>query len=142
MDTKSLARQPRNRTTRGIGLYLLRGEDLERTGPETWRVPNGRGARYTVSLEHESCTCPDYRNGDQPVCKHQVAAMIAAAKRRGGGGGGQRLQTCSGCGERYRTAELTEYMDGGGSFANHDNLTWFDGDRLCAECADNAGVSR
>lgn len=43
--------------------------------------------------------------------------------------------TCSGCGRRFPNWELVELGEG-----NHDGLTYFDGDRLCRECADGAGV--
>jgi len=33
--------------------------------------------------------------------------------------------------------QLIECVEG-----NHDNLTYFDEDRLCPACADNAGVER
>jgi hypothetical protein len=42
---------------------------------------------------------------------------------------------CAGCGRRFRHEELVECVEG-----NHDNLTYFDGDLLCAACADGAGV--
>jgi hypothetical protein len=43
---------------------------------------------------------------------------------------------CSGCGRRFRHRKLVECAEG-----NHDGLPYFDGDRLCPECADAAGVS-
>jgi hypothetical protein len=46
-----------------------------------------------------------------------------------------RLYACACCGRRLRLRELVELHEG-----NHDNLTYFHGDRLCRACADNAGV--
>lgn len=46
-----------------------------------------------------------------------------------------RLYACSGCGERFPRRELIELTED-----NHDNLTYFHGDELCRECADNSGV--
>lgn len=42
---------------------------------------------------------------------------------------------CSGCGGRFAGGDLVELHEG-----NHDDLTHFDGDLLCQECADGAGV--
>ena len=53
-----------------------------------------------------------------------------------------RLYPCAGCSEKFPGRELTECVDGGGSFANHDNLAFFDGDLVCPECADRSGVIR
>ena len=38
--------------------------------------------------------------------------------------------------DRFSSRELTKLTED-----NYDNLTYFDGDRLCQECADNAGVA-
>ena len=48
-----------------------------------------------------------------------------------------RTGTCAGCGTRYPYRELVELTED-----NHDDLTYFHGDRLCTSCADGAGVSR
>jgi ribosomal protein S14 len=50
-----------------------------------------------------------------------------------------RKQTtpCAGCGHRFHLRDLIELHED-----NHDNLTYFHGDRLCQECADKAGVIR
>ena len=44
-----------------------------------------------------------------------------------------RLYPCSGCRGRLPRRELTKLTED-----NHDNLTYFHGDRLCRECADIA----
>ncbi len=92
----------------------------------TWVVAGERGGIYRVSLRDGSCTCPDYRRYRQP-CKHVYAAEVARAK----------TGECSGCGGRFPNRELVELDED-----NHDGLTYFAGDRLCAECADGAGVER
>jgi len=43
---------------------------------------------------------------------------------------------CSGCGGKYPRKELIELHED-----NHDNLTYFHGDKLCRSCANSAGVS-
>jgi hypothetical protein len=47
-----------------------------------------------------------------------------------------KVAVCSGCGGKYPHRELIELTED-----NHDNLTYFHGDRLCSSCADAAGVS-
>ena len=42
---------------------------------------------------------------------------------------------CSGCSGNYPHRELIELHED-----NHDNLTFFHGDRLCRSCADDAGI--
>ena len=46
-----------------------------------------------------------------------------------------KTAVCSGCGGNYPHRELIELTED-----NHDNLTYFHGDRLCPSCADAAGV--
>jgi hypothetical protein len=60
------------------------------------------------------------------VCKHETAAIIARAKSG----------VCAGCGLRFRRRDLVDLDQG-----NRDDLTYFDGDRLCRTCADNTGVA-
>jgi hypothetical protein len=71
------------------------------------------------------CTCGDVPPAGQ-VCKHETAAIIARAKSG----------VCAGCGLRFCRRDLVDLDQG-----NHDDLTYFDGDRLCRTCADNAGVA-
>jgi hypothetical protein len=44
----------------------------------------------------------------------------------------RRLGGCAGCGGRFRGRDLFEVGD--------DNLTFFEGDRLCGPCARDHGV--
>ena len=46
-----------------------------------------------------------------------------------------KLYPCSGCGGKFPARKLIELHED-----NHDNLTYFHGDLLCAECANAAGV--
>ncbi len=48
-----------------------------------------------------------------------------------------KLYACSGCSGRFPVRETIELTED-----NHDGLTYFDGDLLCASCADLAGVTR
>jgi hypothetical protein len=43
---------------------------------------------------------------------------------------------CTGCRDKYPRKELIELHED-----NHDNLTYFHGDKLCRSCANSAGVS-
>ena len=45
-----------------------------------------------------------------------------------------RLRPCAGCGGRFIGRDLYTVMDG------HESLTFFEGDRLCEECARRHGV--
>ena len=45
-----------------------------------------------------------------------------------------KLRPCAGCGGKFMSGDLYEVMDG------HESLTFFEGDRLCEECARNHGV--
>jgi hypothetical protein len=82
-----------------------------------------------------SCDCPDHRRR-QAACKHALACwVLERAYRPSPGSLGTAEGECSGCGGRFTSRELTELHED-----NHDILTYFDGDLLCRECADNAGV--
>jgi hypothetical protein len=81
-----------------------------------------------VNYLDEWCNCPDHSRHPEASCKHILAVVIHRAKRR---------VPCAGCGRRFRHRELTECDSEAG---NHDNLTYLDGDLLCPECADAAGV--
>lgn len=115
------------RELRGLALFRECWEEMERIAPWTWSVPScTRSRTYTVDLKAGSCTCPDYRRRGE-ACKHLYAAEIARVKT------GQ----CDGCRRRFARRELTELHED-----NHDDLTYFHGDRLCGECTDAAGVIR
>ena len=46
-----------------------------------------------------------------------------------------KVAACSGCGGKYPHRELIELHED-----NHDNLTFFHGERVCRLCANDAGV--
>jgi len=119
---------PSTREQRGLALALERAEEIWRCGPWVWRVPSCSDPEtiYLVRLRPESCPCEDHQRTGR-TCKHLYAALTVRAK----------YGVCSGCGCRFRHRELVELAED-----NHDDLTYFHGDRLCVACADGAGVER
>lgn len=95
---------------------------------------------YHVDQTSWECECPDHRRrrGQRSsACKHALACWVLERAYRSSPeplriAGGE----CSGCGGRFASRELIELRED-----NHDGLTYFDGDRLCRECADKAGVA-
>ncbi len=84
MDTPSKAapesghkHPPSTREQRGIELY--------RSGAVSERgdlyVVRGGSRKYTVSLDRETCTCPDFQ-ARRSACKHLFAVVVYAAKKR------------------------------------------------------------
>jgi hypothetical protein len=91
------------------------------------------GVVYAINPRDWTCSCPDHhRRGG--VCKHALACWILwrVARPRV-----PRRRTCDGCQRRFPRGELVELHP-----ENHDGLAFFDGDLLCTECADGAGVLR
>jgi hypothetical protein len=124
---ESLA-QPAHQTTRelrGLQLYRDHAEEI-RFENGVWLVPSQNDATsvYEVVLGRrgESCECADYERRVRS-CKHIAGATIARAK----------TGICSGCGQRFKHRDLVEV-------AGDDNLTFFEGDALCHECAIAHGV--
>jgi hypothetical protein len=113
------------RERRGLELYRERGDEIKHVRGWVWSVPScTRAGVYLVDLAGGICTCADMSSAGE-ACKHTTAATIARAK----------TAECAGCGGRRRRRDMVECVEG-----NHDGLTYFDGDRLCPACADNAGV--
>ncbi|MDP9476507.1 MAG: hypothetical protein M3R38_12635 [Actinomycetota bacterium] len=84
MDTTSVA-PTTTRLQRGVRFFLERGEEIERTTANTYRVPScSNEGSYLVYLDLRACTCPDHRSAKASGerCKHFHAAGIAAAKLR------------------------------------------------------------
>ena len=84
MDNTSVAIRS-TRLQRGVRLFLERGDEIERTTANTYRVPSCSGTgSYLVYLDLRACSCPDHRrakaSGER--CKHFHAAGIYAAKLR------------------------------------------------------------
>ena len=83
MTNRSLP-QPTTRTERGIKLYCEHHDEIERTGPSTYRVPSCSGTdSYMVDVRAGFCLCPDHKRAKAlgEACKHRSAAEIAHAKR-------------------------------------------------------------
>ncbi len=45
-----------------------------------------------------------------------------------------RERTCDGCGERFPGREMVEVVE------DHESLTFFEGNKICRECAADHGV--
>lgn len=89
------------------------------------------GATYVVDQHHLECSCPDHRR--EVACKHSLAAWLLWKVSLS-----QDFGECAACGRRRSRKRdmILLHAD------NHSGLDYFDGDRLCAGCADAAGVSR
>lgn len=110
------------RLQRGINLAEERFEEITRIRPYIWSVPSCTGEhRYEVNVKTKTCSCPD-RPPAPERCKHFSAAAYKKAK----------TGTCTGCGDRVRHRDLYE--------VGEDNLTFFEDDLLCHECASAHGV--
>jgi len=130
VDTTTVAHPRTVPNTRELRALVLAEERFEEIAASHrggfYTVPSLHGEHsydVTYTAREESCHCPDWEFGH--TCYHVLAAAVVRAK----------TGICAGCGHRFRHQELTELHED-----NHDNLTYFHGDRLCRECADNAGV--
>ena len=126
MDAKesSAPAHPSTREQRGLALYRERGDEIKHVRGSVWSVPScTRAGVYLVDLADLLCTCADMPPAGE-VCKHATAATIARAKSG----------ICSGCSRRFRRRDMVEVLE-------EDHLTFFEGDKLCRTCADNAGVA-
>lgn len=116
--------RPSTRELRGIALYRDHADEI-RFERGVWLVPSLSEAttvyEVRIGTRGASCECRDhcYRGVS---CMHVHAATIAKAKTR----------TCAGCSGRFRGRDLFEV---GG-----DDLTYFEGDELCRDCAPGHGV--
>lgn len=122
MIKETLPQPTTTRFERGITMAVERFDESVRVAPWIWSVPScsGPGVR-AVNLEACECSCPDQVPAGEE-CKHLSAARYVKA----------RIATCSGCGDRVRHRDLYEVGD--------DNLTFFEGDLVCRECAVGHGV--
>lgn len=76
---------PSTREQRGLALYRERGDEIERTTANTYRVPScSSEGSYLVHLDLQSCACPDHHRAKASGqrCKHVHAATVARAKLR------------------------------------------------------------
>ncbi len=128
----------RDRTERGRLYFEEFGDQFVHLGRGIVRGPSRRddGVTYTVDYGRETCDCPDfeYRTGPLGIgCAHIFGVAYGAAKRRT-----RRTRlACDGCGGMFPRRDLVELHEG-----SHDGMAYFDGERLCSRCADNAGVAR
>ncbi len=131
MDTARIAHpahRPNTREHRALDLARRCFEEIalsHRGGTYTVSASAGGSYSVTYTAREESCSCRDWEFGH--TCHHVLACAVVRAKSG----------ICAGCGRRFRHRELTECVE-----SNHDDLTYFDGDLLCPECADNSGVLR
>jgi hypothetical protein len=103
-----------------------RDSDIGDLGGEIYLVPDAKGCGYyRIDYHNESCTCKDSEFHPELACKHVFAVGIYLAKRRS--------FACEGCRERTPVREGYEVP------AN--NLTFFEGQRLCRPCAFAHGVA-
>jgi hypothetical protein len=89
------------------------------------------GVTHSVDPNGWKCSCADDHRRDE-ACMHALAAYlmwkVSLSQDRG---------TWAGCEARRPKRDMVLlHAD------NHDNRTYSDGDRLCAGCANAAGVSR
>ncbi len=121
MTEQSLAQptRPSTREIRGIALYRDHADEI-RFERGVWLVPSLSTAttvyEVRIGTKGVSCECRDF--GFRGVaCQHIHAATVARSKTR----------ECAGCSGRFRGRDLFEVGD--------DDLTYFEGDELCRECA-------
>jgi hypothetical protein len=112
---------PTTRIDRGRKLYAEHADALTYVDG-IWYVPSQHDTTsvYEVVLgcRGESCECEDFEHRQQ-ACKHIICATIARAKTR----------RCAGCSKRFPHREIVEVQE------DHDSLTFFVGDPVCASCA-------
>jgi hypothetical protein len=113
------------RIDRGRQLYREHAEDIK-FADGIWYVPSQHDTTscYEVRLgRRESCECQDFEYRGGP-CLHIYAATIARAKTR----------QCAGCSKRFPRREMVQVHE------EHDSLTFFEGDTVCAGCALAHGI--
>jgi hypothetical protein len=127
------ARESRSRTERGGRLFGERGDET-RFANGAWLVPseNDLTSVHEDHLEPEvRCRCRDFEAcGERGPRKHADAATLARAKRSA------RLRgfVCDGCGRHFPIAQRHEVMPEHAGFA-----AYYVGEKLCRECASQAG---
>jgi hypothetical protein len=123
------AQRPTTRIERGRRLFAEHDSEIRFDPVEkVWLVPSQHDATsvYEVTLGRwgEFCECKDFEyRSPAGGCVHIIAATIAKAK----------TFRCEGCGDRFPMSRVFEVLD-------TDHLTFFEGDRLCKECALHHGV--
>ncbi len=113
------AKEATTRAGRGRDLYAAHADEIK-FEHGSWYVPSGtvEGRFYAVRLGPvERCECPDHEHRGAK-CLHVTAAIIARAKST----------TCDCCGNRVPWRFVSEVQE------DHEMLSWFVGDRICADC--------
>src|SRR5215212_4198247 len=123
-----IVHDPHTRLVRAVLLFEEHGEDIEPIGGEIYMVPDAQGTGYyRVDYANETCTCRGSEFHPDLTCKHVFAVGIYLAKRRA------RSFVCESCREHTPVQE--------GYTVGEDNLTFFEGQRLCKPCAFAHGVA-
>lgn len=102
---------------------------VSRTGKARYLVDGSNGARYTMDPADWSCSCPDaHRHGKG--CKHALACWVLSKATRPA----TRPKTarCDGCSTYVYRRDLLDVPEG--------NITFFESERVCHECARAHGV--
>ncbi len=114
------AQETTTRTERGVEILEDRYNEVEHVAGETWSVPSSNllVGTYHVRLgDAPSCECADFTYR-QRNCKHIATAQLAESKSR----------VCSCCNRKVLGRFTTEVSE------DHELLSWFPGDVLCADC--------
>jgi hypothetical protein len=125
--TASLARGAHeSRAERALALFKEHGGDIERLSGEIFAVPSQDGLRmHRVDYFNEFCSCPDHQYRGA-TCIHLLMCGIWHAKSF----------VCDICEERHPKSERFE--------VHEEQVRWgmgvAEGDRLCRQCAREAGV--
>jgi hypothetical protein len=107
------------RVLKGTRIYREHADDFVYRGG-AWVIASDTvpGRVYEVRLGPiERCECPDHAHRGV-ACKHIYASRIAQSKSR----------VCSCCGQRVLGRFTTEVHE------EHELLSWFVGDVICADC--------
>ena len=109
---------------RGLGLFELHRDEVLAgyQGGGKWLIPSGTESakvyevRVGIRPERNRCECVGFQRHDH--CSHVVCATLARNK----------CAVCDCCGNRVAWRFVTEVQE------EHELLSWFVGDHLCADC--------
>jgi hypothetical protein len=92
-------------------------------------VSGSAGAVYVVDPTSWLCSCPDHHRRDA-ACKHSIACWVLSKVTRAT----TRAKTpqCDGCHASFSVRDLFDVGEG--------NMTFYEGERVCRECARAHGV--
>lgn len=129
MDSKRIARPTLGRTTRHLTVDPRFAGVLADDFPALGAAAIG-DALYRYPRKGAIEVCAWATSCDEPKKALRAWAKKNRPRR-------PKLGTCDGCGGGFDSRDLVELHED-----NHDNLTYFHGDRLCRGCAEWAGVIR